>query len=161
MKSDYIFKIRVHAYWNRCTLNCDQGCCNNSSLALCNAGRHLRCNYEFFFCPRPLGTPTPGVTMLESSLNERSLEDRGRTLQCGLPPLRSDVSYDGRPIDFTGTTFLGLSNPVKFIVESAPQEVRYTLETLLLKLPGKAIVHFSFRPLPKTTTTNFLLLVTL
>ena len=69
-------------------------------------------------------TPPPGdaVQTLQQTVSVRL---RAQLLQCLQPPgaLRSGINTDGETIDFDGTVFLGLPNPLQFTVSTNRWEV--------------------------------------
>ena len=77
-------------------------------------------------------TPRPRDTSLafQQTISIQSVEERAELLQCLQPPgaLRSDINRDGNVIDFQGTTFLGLPNPLQFTVISSQWEVSIASE---------------------------------
>ncbi len=123
VRGDYILRVQVHDYenpTNRCAQ--DQGCCDDSGTT-CNSFR--RCDNEFFFCVRPLGTPLPAEQALFNTVSERSVENRSRDLQClqTLAAFRSQTNNDAASINFQQSTFLGLPNPIVFQVIANVYEV--------------------------------------
>ena len=65
---------------------------------------------------RPLGTPSPTLGELNATLVGRE-----GILQCLQPPpaaFRSGVNTNGASIDFSGTMFLGVPNPLEFQVNA-------------------------------------------
>ena len=130
IKSDYVLRVRVHSYnnpSNRCA-GCGetQGCCDRFNTTQCDDPPSLRCDNEFFFCVRPLGTAMPTTqSLLTSGGTRSSAEQRAADLQCLQPPaaLRSDVNTDGEATEFIGPRFLGLPNPMEFHITASKWEV--------------------------------------
>ena len=121
--------MQVHSYDNPTNLcaGCGEGpgCCDNFGGNDCTGEE--RCDNIFFYCLRPLGTPTRTLeAILENRLIfENSIEDHARELQCLQPPpaFRSDRNVDDGFINFSETEFLGLPNPMEFQVNASMWEV--------------------------------------
>lgn len=97
----------------------------------CLLPEEYRCDNRFFFCLRPLGTPVQSLQDLQETVpdhysgNQTSVEARARLLGCLQPPAAfgSSVNTDGEVIEFAGSMFLGLPNPVEFRVRDSEWEV--------------------------------------
>ena len=138
--------MQVHDYnnpTNRCA-GCGemQGCCDSFNTLQCDEQPYRRCDNEFFFCLRPVGTPSPtlealldtipdrdpGLSRRSHSQRDEEMEQRAADLQCMQPPaaIRSDgANQDGLQIDFTRPTFLTVPNPIEFQVNAITWEVSH------------------------------------
>lgn len=127
LRADYILRVQIHAYsnpTNRCAgCGAVQGCCDNPEVFECTNNR--KCDNEFFFCVRPLGTARQTLDILLASVPINMTEQRGTYLQCLQPPpaLTSSINTDGLPIDYSSAIFLGLPNPLEFRVNASVWEV--------------------------------------
>ena len=127
VRGDYILSVQVHSYDNpssRCAGCRFQGCCDLPLIDNCGS----LCDNEFFYCLRPLGTPNQSLQVIEDTVDERSVETRAAALQCMESPAAvrtSQVDLDAaRNIVFTGTEYLGINNPIIFVVTMEKWEVR-------------------------------------
>ena len=108
----------------------NRGCCDKFETNDCLPD-HYRCDNRFFFCLRPLGTPVQSLQDFQETVpnqysgNQASVEARARLLGCLQPPavFVSGVNADGEAIDFAGSAFLGLPNPLEFRVRGREWEV--------------------------------------
>ena len=139
-RGDYILRVQVHSYDNPTDFcagcGADQGCCDGFEREECTGSRD--CENVFFYCVRPLGTPTQTLeTVLGDTVFEDSIEDRERELQCtpSLAAFRSTPTDDF--IDFSQPTFLGIPNPMEFQVVANKWEVS--------KLHAAKILSFTMR----------------
>ena len=137
--------MQVHSYDNPTNLcaGCGEGpgCCDAFGENECTGND--RCDNVFFYCLRPLGTPTSTLeAILENRMIfENSVEDRARELQCLQPPpaFRSDRNMDDRFIDFSETEFLGLPNPMEFQVNASMWEVSIMQLWIRVQNPGNFV----------------------
>lgn len=98
----YIVRAQIHGYRNPyqyrllgcSSTRCQAICCDSNIMRQCISGER-QCDTFFIFCLRPLGTSGYGC----SSLNNDSVTV-------------SDVNLNDAAIDFSNSTFLGLSNPL-------------------------------------------------
>jgi hypothetical protein len=117
--------VQVHSYDNP-TNSCagcgqDRGCCDafNDSGEECVGFK--RCDNLFFYCVRPLGTPTQTEQTISEDI-ESTIHIRMRELQC-MQAFRSHFSLDGQSMNFSEPLLLGIPNPLKFSVESKEWQV--------------------------------------
>ena len=117
MGGDYILRVRLNFYdnpTNQCPLcRNGPGCCDRLSSTMCIANE--RCDNQFLFCVRPLGTPRPLLADIQSA----------RDLQClqTSTVYQSEINFNGAAINFTEPMFLGLPNPLEFSVNDSDWEV--------------------------------------
>ena len=105
----------------------DQACCDDAIDNICSDMGDERCDDEFFYCLRPLGTPVPTVvnSSVDASMLERSVADRANSLQCLRDSMafRSEVNENSAPVDYFSVTLLGQPNPLEFQVNDTEWKV--------------------------------------
>lgn len=127
MKGDYVLRAQIYSYDNPTNFceqcGSDRGCCDGFQPIVCQGD--ARCDNEFFFCTRPLGTALPEFP--GNSVPEIAVESRARSLQCLQPSgaLRSRIDINAAQMDFSSNGFLGLSNPMEFEMVAPKWEVNY------------------------------------
>ncbi len=127
MRGDYILRVQVHAYdnpTNTCPVcGLTEGCCDIFITSECTGLQ--KCDNEFFYCVRPLGSPSLTLDTLADTISERSISNRAAELQClqTQAPFRSETNVDGASIDFSQAMFLGVPNPLQFQVTASEWEV--------------------------------------
>ena len=129
VSGDYLVEVRVQSY-NNPTNGCEDfngGCCDSSDAATCDG--QLRCDNQFFYCLRFLNT-----------------QATSRGCQRYNTPLRSNINIDGRRIDFTQPTVLGLPNPIRLPGRTNSWQVSINIVSshnmcilIVLTLPTKAV----------------------
>ena len=109
-RGDYVLRVQVHSYknpTNRCAGCGDtRGCCDNFECD--DDSPPIRCDNEFLYCLRPLGTPAETLGVLIDTVRDEALpEDRLREVNCMQPPaaFRSEINTDSVAINFTGPAF--------------------------------------------------------
>ena len=125
VKGRYYLNVEVHSYSNpanRCASGCGQGCCDRPLQTTCSSQDSSRCDNQFFFCVRPFGTLAPSLNTLEAIASDTLNADLQNMLNCSIP-YRSNINFNGQPINYVGQDFLGLPNPIPFMVTSRTQEV--------------------------------------
>lgn len=112
---------------NTCAECEDQGCCDVDAINnTCSDMGNERCDDEFFYCLRPLGTPVPTVnSSVDVSVLERSVAVRADSLQClqTSRAFRSEVNDNSGPVDYSSVTLLGQPNPLEFQVNDTEWKV--------------------------------------
>ena len=79
-----------------------------------------RCDNEFFFCVRELEAELLSASFVMITTGVDSLVNRASALGCLQPPpaLRSMTDTNAMFSDFAGSMFLGLPNPLEFLINS-------------------------------------------
>ena len=122
MKGDYILKIQVHGYSNpsnHCSMCDGENCCDGPATTTCSG--ILRCDNEFFFCVKPFGEDLVSIETATTSILS-TVASRAITLGC-FSALRSETDVDAGFSDFFSPVFLGLPNPMEFLVNATQWEV--------------------------------------
>ena len=113
VRADYVVEVHVQSYSNPTNRAVGQGgdCCDPQPSTDSTCSKLERCDNYFIFCLRPLNTPRT---------------QRG----CDAPNITSGVADNNASIDFTNSTFLGITNPF-FLNASIPWQVRaYSIATI-------------------------------
>ena len=94
LRADYVVEVHMQSYNNPINRAIGQegDCCDLVPDADSTCSEHERCDSYFIFCLRPLNT---------------SHTQRG----CDAPNITSEVAHNNASIDFTNSTFLGITNP--------------------------------------------------
>ncbi len=100
MHGDYIIIVRIYDYSNPSNTGVDRGaskCCdsNRETGDVCNETRR-RCDNRFTFCVKTLDDSADGTSSCMSEVLMTSV-----------------INFNDAPINFTGSTWLGLDNPLR------------------------------------------------
>ena len=92
VRADYVVEVHVQSYSNPTNRAVGQegDCCDPVPGADSTCSRNERCDSYFIFCLRPLNTTQRG---------------------CDAHNITSEVAENNASIDFTNSTFLGITNP--------------------------------------------------
>ena len=98
MHGDYVIIVRIYDYSNPSNTGVDRGpdnCCDDTRQSgVCSSLR--RCDNRFTFCVKTLGDSADGTSSCMSEVLMTSV-----------------TNFNDAPIDFTGSTWLGLDNPLR------------------------------------------------
>ena len=98
MHGDYVIIVRIYDYSNPSNTGVDRGpdnCCDDTRQSgVCSSLR--RCDNRFTFCVKTLGDSADGTSSCMSEVL-----------------MSTETNLNDAPINFTGSTWLGLDNPLR------------------------------------------------